>query len=174
MPNTGTVRDFLARHAAETFVGRSRELAFLSNALETSMPPVTFVHGIAGIGKSRLLEAFIIQARSRKGFVALLDCRQFEPTSPGFLRELGSAVGRDLPSVGEASQQLGQISQPVLLILDNYEVLRLLDTWLRQDFVPALPGNAHLILSGREAPLAAWLCTPGWNGLFRVLTVESL
>jgi hypothetical protein len=174
MPDTGTVRDFLAHHAAQTFVGRTKELAFLSNALDTSMPPVTFVHGIAGIGKSRLLEAFTMQARARKAFVLHLDCRQFEPTPSGFLRDLGSAVGRDLPSVGEASQKLRQISQPVLLILDNYEVLRLLDTWLRQDFVPALPGNVRLILSGREAPLAAWLCTPGWNGLFRALTVEPL
>jgi len=69
---------------------------------------------------------------------------------------------------------LGQLPQRVLIILDNYEVLRLLDTWLRQDFVPGLPKNVHAILCGREAPLAAWLCTPGWGGLFRSLTVESL
>ncbi len=174
MPDTGTVRDFLAHHAARTFVGRSKELAFLSNAMEMSMPPVTFVHGIAGIGKSRLLEAFTVQARAGNAFVVVLDCRQFEPTPFGFLRDLGSAVGRDIPSAGEAFRQLGQISQRVILVLDNYEVLRLLDTWLRQDFVPALPANVHMILSGREAPMAAWLCTPGWGGLFRALTVGPL
>jgi hypothetical protein len=62
----------------------------------------------------------------------------------------------------------------VILILDNYEVLRLLDAWLRHSFVPVLPGNVHLIFCGREAPLAAWLCTPGWGGLFRSLTLEAL
>jgi AAA ATPase-like protein len=90
MADAGTVRDFLAHHAAQTFVGRSKELVFLSNALETSMPPVSFVHGIAGIGKSRLLEAFTAQARARKAFVLFVDCRQFEPAPFGFLRQLGS------------------------------------------------------------------------------------
>ena len=174
MSDAGTVRDSLALHAAQTFVGRSKELAFLSNALETSMPPVSFVHGIAGIGKSRLLEAFTAQARARQAVALFLDCRQFEPTPFGFLCQLGSVVGRDLPSAGEAYEQLGQMPQRVVIILDNYEVLRLLDTWLRQDFVPGLPKNLHMILCGREAPLTAWLCTPGWGGLFRSLSVESL
>jgi transcriptional regulator/AAA ATPase-like protein len=174
MSEARTVRDFLTQHAAQTFVGRSKELAFLSNGLETSMPPVSFVHGIAGIGKSRLLEAFTAQARARKASVLSLDCRQFEPTPLGFLRHLGSVVGQDLPSAGEACEQLRKMRQRVVIILDNYEVLRLLDTWLRQDFVPELPKNVHVILCGREAPLAAWLCTPGWSGLFRSLSVESL
>jgi len=50
----------------------------------------------------------------------------------------------------------------------------LLDTWLRQEFVPALQSNVHMILCGREAPLAAWLCTPGWAGLFRNIAIEPL
>jgi hypothetical protein len=84
------------------------------------------------------------------------------------------AVGGDTASVQEACQRLGQIPQRVILILDNYEVLRLLDTWLRQDFVPAQPPNVHMVLCGREAPLAAWLCTPGWAGLFRSIAIEPL
>lgn len=174
MPHSGAVRDLLAHHSKETFVGRIKELALLAKALEQSMPPVSFVHGIGGIGKSRLLEAFTSQARAREAFVVRLDCRQFEPTPPGFLSELGAAVGGDTASIQEACERLGQISQRVILILDNYEVLRLLDTWLRQDFVPAQPPNVHMILCGREAPLAAWLCTPGWAGLFRCIAIEPL
>lgn len=174
MPHAGAVRDLLAHHAKETFVGRNKELALLAKALEQSMPPVSFVHGIGGIGKSRMLEAFTSQARAREAFVVRLDCRQFEPTPPGFLSELGTAVGGDTASIQEACERLGQISQRVVLILDNYEVLRLLDTWLRQDFVPAQPPNVHMILCGREAPLAAWLCTPGWAGLFRSIAIEPL
>lgn len=148
MPDSATVRDLLARYAEETFSGRSKELAFLSQALEKSTPPVSFVYGIGGIGKSRLLEAFTRHARGCKAFVVGLDCRHFEPTPSGFLRELGAAVGADVASVGEASHRLGQIPQRVILVLDSYEVLRLLDTWLRQDFVPSLPNNAHMILCG--------------------------
>ena len=174
MQHAQTVRELLAHHARETFVGRNKELALLAKALDQSMPPVSFVHGIGGIGKSRVLEAFTIQARARGALVVRLDCRQFEPTPPGFLSELGTAVGGDTASIQEACVRLGQVSQRVVLILDNYEVLRLLDTWLRQDFVPALPPNVHMILCGREAPLAAWLCTPGWAGLFRSIAIEPL
>jgi len=174
MPHAESVQDLLAHHAKETFVGRNKELALLARALEQSMPPVSFVHGIGGIGKSRLLEAFTSQARACETLVVRLDCRQFEPTPPGFLSELGAAVGGDTASIQEACERLGQISQRVILILDNYEVLRLLDTWLRQDFVPAQPPNVHMILCGREAPLAAWLCTPGWAGLFRSIAIEPL
>src|SRR5262249_7076538 len=78
MPHAEAVRDLLAHYAKETFVGRNKELALLARALEQSMPPVSFVHGIGGIGKSRVLEAFTSQARAREAFVVRLDCRQFE------------------------------------------------------------------------------------------------
>jgi hypothetical protein len=168
------VRESLAQHAAETFVGRTEELNILSKTLNDSVPPVTFVHGIGGIGKSRLLEAFALQARSGGVIVVRIDCRHVEPTPAGFLRELGLAVGRDTASIDEASDRLSRIAGRVIVALDNFEVLRLLDAWLRQSFVPALPGNVHLILCGREAPLSAWLCTPGWGGLFRNLALEPL
>ena len=114
MPHAGAVRDLLAHHAKETFVGRN-ELALLAKALEQSLPPVSFVHGIGGIGKSRVLEAFTSQARAREAFVVRLDRRQFEPTPPGFLSELGAAVGGDTASIQEACERLGQISQRVVL-----------------------------------------------------------
>jgi DNA-binding winged helix-turn-helix (wHTH) protein len=172
--NTHTAQDALALYAEETFVGRTEELAILSNALMGAVPPVTFVHGIGGIGKSRLLEAFALQARSHGATVIRIDCRQVEPTPSGFLSELGAAVGEYVASVDEACQRLGSLPKRVILILDNYEVLRLLDAWLRHSFVPVVPANVHVILCGREAPLAAWLCTPGWGGLFRSLALEAL
>jgi DNA-binding winged helix-turn-helix (wHTH) protein len=172
--NTQTTRDALVGYAEETFVGRTEELAILSKALLGAVPPVTFVHGIGGIGKSRLLEAFALQARSHAATVIRIDCRQVEPAPSRFLSELGAAIGGEFVSVDEACQRLGPLERRVILILDNYEVLRLLDTWLRHNFVPVLPGNVHVILSGRDAPLAAWLCTPGWGGLFRSLALEAL
>src|SRR5215469_1180746 len=109
MPQAGTVRDLLALRAEASFVGRHKELALLSTVLETSVPPVTFVHGIGGIGKSRLLEAFTAKARAGQAFVVRLDCRQLEPTPPAFLRELGTVVGGDTASIQEACERLGQI-----------------------------------------------------------------
>jgi hypothetical protein len=45
----------------------------------------------------------------------------------------------------------------VVLVLDAYEQLRLLDTWLRQELVPGLRDNTRLALAGREPPVAAWI-----------------
>ena len=60
------------------------------------------------------------------------------------------------------AESLGELSERVVLALDTYERLRLLDTWLRQVFIPALPDNVRVILSGREPPVTSWLTTPGW------------
>jgi len=60
-------------------IGRSAELEVLLSMLDRG-PQVVFVHGIDGIGKFTLLEAFAEQARSRGATVVRLDCRGVEPT----------------------------------------------------------------------------------------------
>ena len=54
-----------AQHEPQAVVGRDHELAVLLGSLEENGPLVTFVHGIAGIGKSTLLGAFVARARER-------------------------------------------------------------------------------------------------------------
>jgi putative protein kinase ArgK-like GTPase of G3E family len=66
------VRDVLRRRAIEAFVGRQHELAVLLGALERDGPLVIHVHGIAGIGKSSLLETFAVRARARRATVVHL------------------------------------------------------------------------------------------------------
>jgi hypothetical protein len=66
-----------------------------------------------------------------------------------------------------AAARLEKLGARVILALDTYEVFRLMDTWLRRVFVPTLPENVRVLLCGREAPVAAWLISPGWQGLFR-------
>ena len=50
----------------------------------------------------------------------------------------------------------------------------LLDTWIRQVFVPSLPVNARLAIGSRNPPSPAWRTTPGWQGLFRSLPLDPL
>ena len=69
------VGDILKRRAKEGFVGRRDEKAALLGTLLDGGPLVLFVHGIAGIGKSSLLEAFSAEARARGAQVVRLDCR---------------------------------------------------------------------------------------------------
>ncbi len=168
------VRDLLAQQAAETFVNRTEELAVLLHTLEEDTPLVTHVHGIGGVGKSSLLEVFAVQARRRGVTVVRLDCRAIEPTERGFLHELGAAIGTNATSPEEAAERLGHLGDRVVLALDTYEVFRLMDTWLRQVFIPALGDNVRVVLFGREPPVASWLTTPGWQGLFRTIALGPL
>ena len=83
--------DILAERALAQFTGRQRELATLLGLFETRGPLVVHVHGVAGIGKSSLLEAFAGRARALGIRVIRIDCRTVEPTARGFLAELSDA-----------------------------------------------------------------------------------
>ena len=80
--------------------------------------------------------------------VLLLDCRTVEPTERGFLAAAGG-----FDDVEAFVRHLRGVAPPVVLVLDHYEVFRLMDTWLRQVLVPALPAGASLLLAGRERPV---------------------
>ena len=168
-----TIRELVEEQSAE-IVGRATEKAVLLQTLEQGGPLVVFVHGIAGVGKSTLLEAFAHEARSRGGTVVVIDCRSIEPTERGFLDSLGSAVGGAPTSAEEAAERLAGLGERVVLVLDTYEVLRLLDSWAREVFAPALRDNTRLVLAGREPPITSWYATPGWSELVRSVRLGNL
>ncbi len=167
--------ELLAERATESFVGRKEEIAVLLRMLEEGGGPlVMHVHGAAGIGKSSLVEAYAAKARAQRATVVSLDCRAIEPTPRGFTHELGAAIGFDTDGVDEIADRLSEIGGRVVLTLDTYEVLLLLDTWLRQVFIPALGDNVRVVLAGREPPIPAWNIAPEWQGLFESLTLGPL
>ena len=65
----------------------------LTHALGPDGPVVTHVHGIGGIGKSRLLEVFGSMARAKGRDVVQLDFHSIEPSPIGFVRALSAAIG---------------------------------------------------------------------------------
>ena len=166
-----TVRQLLDEQAAG-LVGRDDEMVVLRQLLGEGGPLVVFVHGIAGIGKSALLEAFAVEARASGATVLRLDCRSIEPTERGFLAALEDRTGGQLANAADAAARLGSLGDRVVLMVDTYELFRILDPWLRQAFVPALTDNVRIILSGRETPMTGWPSELG--GLFRGLAVENL
>lgn len=165
--------DVLARQARDDFVGRTAERTALLGALRADGPRLVHLHGLAGIGKSALLARFAADAQALGTPVLRLDCRHIEPTEAGFLRELSEAIGGGAGLEGVA-QRLGALGLTVVLALDTYEVFRLMDTWLRQVFVPALPDNVRMVFSGRERPFAGWHALPGGRRLMRSLALEPL
>jgi transcriptional regulator/AAA ATPase-like protein len=168
------IRDHVARQAAEGLLGRSEEKATLLECLQPGGPLVIHVHGVAGVGKSSLLEVFAAEARGQGATIVRLDCRAVEPTHRGFLHELVVAIGGNSATTEEAVDRLGALGDRVVLALDNYEVFQLMDGWLRQVFAPALPDNVRLVLVGREPPAAMWLAAPGWFDLSRSLALGPL
>src|SRR6185437_5990462 len=75
----------------------------------------------------------------------------------GTLRAEPPGGTRPLATVAEAAAALSALGDRVVLVLDTYEQLRLLDTWLRQELVPGLRDNTRLALAGREPPVTAWI-----------------
>jgi len=153
-------------------VGRDEELAILCRLLGDEGPLVVFVHGLAGIGKTALVEAFALEARFREATVVRLDCRSIEPTERGFLDALADRTGGRLQTADDAASRLRDLGSHVVLVIDTYELFRVLDPWLRQAFVPALSDNVRLVLSGRESPMTGWPSAMG--ALFRELPLENL
>jgi hypothetical protein len=119
------------------------------------------IHGIGGIGKPTLLSAFAARAHEHGAAVIRLDCRAVEPTERGFLSELSAAVGADLQNPDAAAHVLEQFAKRVILMLDTYERFRLMDSWLRQVFVPSLSNNVRIVLCGRDPMMTGWLTAQG-------------
>ncbi len=157
------------------FVGRRVELERLGTLLTAGAPRVMFVHGLAGSGKSTLLHRFA-RCTDQQACVVTLDCRAVEPTEQGFFSALASATGTSARLDGAPTSvrigALGGVAGRVVISLDQYEVFRLLDTWLRQVLAPSLPDNVRLLLSGRERPHPAWSRLPA--GTFEMLLVGRL
>lgn len=158
-----------------SLVGREEELARLSDLVEETAPiSIAFLHGIAGIGKSTLLSALAAAAQDRPALIVAMDCRTIEPTEPGFLHALAAAVNADEPTLQATIDRLHHLAPVVVLTLDNYEVFRLMDTWLRQVFARAMPRNVRVILAGRQPPVAAWLASHELEGRVRSLPLGPL
>ncbi|MDX1556330.1 MAG: winged helix-turn-helix domain-containing protein, partial [Xanthomonadales bacterium] len=137
-------------------------------------PRMLHVHGIAGIGKSALLAHFASIAGADGARVIVLDCRHIEPTEQGVLRALGEATGEPAQSMELLVERAAGLGSIVVLVFDTFEVFRLLNTWMRQEFLPMLPENVRVVLVSREPPAAAWYSSPGWGQLMHAVPVSSL
>jgi len=166
--------DIVSERALAAFAGRAREVEALLQLFEQGGPLALYVHGVAGIGKSSLLEVFGARVRATGGRVVRVDCRTVEPTVQGFLSELSDALGEPLLTVEDVVERLSSFDEQIVIALDTYEVFRLMDTWIRQVFIPALPVNVRVAIASRNPPSPSWRTTPGWQGLFRSLPLGPL
>src|SRR5262249_54983089 len=85
------------------------------------------------------------------------------------------ALGQTLGLAEGASPvaALGQQPRAVLLI-DTYEALAPLDAWLRESFLPQLPGRTTIVIAGRHPPASPWRTDPDWSDLARIVSLRNL
>lgn len=167
------IRDRLSRNTATSILGRDHELSVLARLFDDEAPLVVHMHGGSGIGKTTLLRSFAAQAPGRGCSVVLIDGAAVEPTPSGFMAELGRHLGQGDVAMDGLANRIASHSR-LILALDNYESLRLLDTWLCQEFLPAMPDSLRVGLAGRLPPSSHWLIAPEWQGLFHPLPLKPL
>jgi len=156
------------------FFGREKELAFLRQIRLQDGPDVIGIYGLAGIGKSWLLDQFLKRLAETNQQSVFFDCQLIEPTPSAFLFALGQQLAIKVTSIEQLITALEQITTPILLILDQFESFRLLDTWLRCDFMSKLQSKIRLVFAGRIKPNNQWLIHCPKNCVFMSLRLETL
>lgn len=136
----------------QQFVGRAAEQEMIREALTAVTPPfvLLYVFGPGGVGKTSLLRSAAHMAKQAGVRVFTLDGRNLESSPAGFLHVLQQQL--DSPSPETIFSTLAEANGRSLLLVDTAELLRPLDGWLRDSFLPQLPDN---VLNHHRQPQSA-------------------
>ncbi len=142
-------------------------------ALLAAEPPfaVLHLHGPGGVGKTTLLREYARLAAACGRPIAHLDGRDVDPSPSGFLRALRGALGQEEEGAPAAVPDWPSAS---VLLIDTYETLAPLDTWLHESFLPQLPAGSLVVLAGRNPPAPAWRTALDWAELERAVALGNL
>jgi len=172
MPNR--VADRVGQLRRALFVGRAPEVAVFEEALEKAIAPfgLLAVTGPGGVGKSTLLREFAAMAAREDRKVVRLDARDLEPLPTAFLSAVGAAL--ELENEDEIWARLNEPTPRLVLLIDTYELLTPLDSWLREKFLPSLCENAIVVVAGRDELPPGWRLDAAWSSLLRRMPLRNL
>lgn len=162
----------LASRRRERFVGRTGERELFRSALDRWPSPfsVFYVHGPGGIGKSSFLRMLALDAQAAGAAVVALDGQELDRTPATMLEHLARYA--DVPD------GRGAITMPsderLVLLIDTYEELASLDSWVRSELLPRLPATTLTVLAGRRPPEPSWRTDAAWQDLLRVVSLRNL
>ncbi|MDJ0733390.1 MAG: AAA family ATPase [Nostocaceae cyanobacterium] len=157
-----------ARLAAERnrkFVGREQEISVFKDAISATELPfnILYIYGPGGVGKTTLLSHLQNICREDNIEFIALESRNLEPTPDSFLDSLNYSLA-----------SLAAKDERLVIFIDNYEKISVLDDWLREEFLPQLSLNTLVVLAGRNSPHANWRSDPGWQSLIHILPLRNL
>ncbi|GAA1949152.1 ATP-binding protein [Amycolatopsis minnesotensis] len=142
------------------FVGRATERAAFASALrgDHDAPRVLLLHGPGGIGKSALLRRLADDAEDLGHTVTWIRGEYVESSATTFIAK---------------AESVWAAARPVLLV-DGFEHCQVLETWLRDDFLPTVPEDTVIVVAGRQRPEPHWTLDPGWRPLTLAIGLEPL
>ena len=171
MPKLG---DRLSAARRRQFVGRSSELALFQSALDADELPfqIMFVYGPGGVGKTTLLDEFARRCAEAQTSVSQIDARTLDPTPESLIDALRRLL--NLAPTESPFNALNADTRRRVILVDTFELLSPLDTWLRETFLPQLSENVLVVFAGREPPSVAWLADAGWQAFIRHVPLRNL
>ncbi len=140
------------------FVGRETQCEWVQHWLSHPHPPtrVVGITGMAGVGKSSLLVRLLQIAQAEGAHTAWVDGRTCYRTPRGFLDSLP-------PSFAQW-QATDDGPPPMVVAIDNYDDLQVLESWLREVFLQDMPDEGLLLLvASRGYLMSQWELDPGWR-----------
>lgn len=155
-------------------IKRVAECDLFQSALQADQLPfhLLYILGPGGVGKTTLLHEFAHLAATMQVDHLYLDGRNLEASPEIFLINLQQQLGVTAPTTPLLALAARQTR--IVLLIDTYELLSGLDRWLRETFLPALPGTVLVVIACRNPPAIEWRADPGWRQLLRVLPVRNL
>lgn len=169
------IQDLLDRRTAEGCIGRDLQLREIAAFVEGETPLVFAIHGPAGMGKTTVARAAAVQARSRGVVTVWLEGGAFEPTPQGFLGELLRQLDPAVPqSVEAVAVALSGAGTRQLVVIDGFERCRLIEDWLRREWLPAQGFGTRLLIAGRQQPSIGWCGAVEWRDLLHSMKLGPL
>lgn len=162
------------RSARSKLVGRQTEIALFRAAVVAEELPflLLYVFGPGGVGKTTLMNAYVAVCAETDTPVIWLDARNIEATPDSFLNALRLTL--QLAPTDNPIDVLSALPERRVLLVDTYEAVEALDGWLRDQFLPTLPENILVVLSGRRPPSSGWHMDIGWQTLMHTVSLRNL
>jgi hypothetical protein len=165
------------------FVGREEECDWFKDALDSDELPfyVMHVYGPGGVGKTSLLKEFGAMCAESDAWPLYIDARNLDVSPNGFVNAVQHAldasqnISRPLfENEKELCKALTDLQRRCVVLIDTYETLAPLDSWIHEELLLCLPDNVMLVLAGRQAPSSIWRSDPVYGTLIRAWSLRNL